>query len=57
LIDTRRNRKELVEQKWLSAQELLVYQNTSGEELVRQIASGEIKTKVQKDDSSEEFVG
>lgn len=49
LIDSRRDRKDLAEQRWLSAQDLLVYRNTSNEELVRQITSGEIKAKVQND--------
>lgn len=49
LIDERRTRKELVEPKWLTTRELLIYLNLSQRELLRQIASGEIKTKLQKD--------
>ena len=49
LIDSYRSRKDLVEQKWLNSRELLVYLNVSKEGLLGQIASGEIKTKIQKD--------
>jgi len=48
LIDCYRRRPELVEPKWLSAQDVLVYLNLSNEELIRQIINGEIKTKPQK---------
>lgn len=48
LIDSYRSRKDLVEQKWLNSQELLVYLNVSKKGLLGKIASGEIKTKVQK---------
>ena len=49
LIDNYRKRPDLVEQKWLSAQDLLVYLNLTNEELIEQISRGEIKTKLQKD--------
>jgi hypothetical protein len=49
LIDSYRMRDDLIEQKWLDARELFVYVGLSREELLRQIASGEIKTKLQKD--------
>jgi hypothetical protein len=49
LIDSYRKRNDLVEQKWLNAPELFVYLNLSKEELLRQITSGEIRTRLQKD--------
>jgi hypothetical protein len=49
LIDNYRKRADLVEQKLLSTQDLLIYLNLPSEELIGQIAVGEIKTKPQKD--------
>jgi hypothetical protein len=49
LIDNYRKRADLVEQKLLSTQDLLIYLNLPNEELIGQIAVGEIKTKPQKD--------
>jgi|WetSurMetagenome_2_1015567.scaffolds.fasta_scaffold18864_3 hypothetical protein len=49
LIDNYASRKDLLEQKWLSTQELLVYSRLSNEELVERIVSGEISARQQKD--------
>jgi len=49
LIDNYRGREDLVEQKWLNLQDVLVYLNLSNEELIRQITTGEIKAKPQQD--------
>ena len=37
LIDNYRRREDLVEQKWLSTQDLLIYLNLPHEELIKQI--------------------
>lgn len=49
LIDKYRKREDLVEQKWLTTQDILIYLNLSNEELTRQIYAGHIKAKMQKD--------
>lgn len=49
LIDNYRKRPDLVEQEWLSAQDLLVYLNLTSGELIGQISRHEIKSKLQKD--------
>jgi hypothetical protein len=49
LIDSYKNRKDLAEQKWLKAHEVLDYLNLANDELLKRIASGEIKAKSQKD--------
>ena len=49
LIDNYRNREDLVEQKWLNAKELLIYLGLPNNELIQQMASGEIKVKLPKD--------
>jgi hypothetical protein len=49
LVDNYRKRADLVEQKWLSTQDLLIYLNLPNEELIGQIATGEIKTRPRKD--------
>ncbi|MFW6118611.1 MAG: hypothetical protein ACOC6R_03865 [Chloroflexota bacterium] len=48
LIDNYRRRAQLVEQKWLSTRDLLIYLNLPKEELIEQIAIGEIKTRLPK---------
>jgi hypothetical protein len=42
-------RKELVVQRWLHTREIMPYLNLSQEELLRRVASGELKSTVQKD--------
>ncbi len=42
-------REDLVEQKWISTEELLVYMNLPNTELIQKIASGEIRVKLPKD--------
>jgi hypothetical protein len=49
LIDSYRLRPDLALERWLKTQELLVYLGLSGDDLLRQIASGEIKVKSQQD--------
>ena len=49
LIDKRRVRADLVEQKWLGTRDISVYLNLSDDDLIRGVASGAIKTKLQKD--------
>ena len=49
LIDNYRKRPDLLEQVWLSAQDLLVYFNLTSEELILQIRKREIKSKLKKD--------
>jgi hypothetical protein len=49
LIDNRKSRKDLVEQRWLTTGQVLVYLNLSHGELIGQITSGEIKVRRQKD--------
>ena len=48
LIDNYRKRADLVEQKLLSAEDLLVYLSLPHEDVIGQITTGEIKTKQQK---------
>lgn len=52
LIDLYMTRADLVSGKWLSTQDLLVYLNSSHEELVEQISKGDIKTRLKKDGSA-----
>ena len=49
LIDKYRQRKDLVEKKWFNVQDILTYLNLTTDELVKQVASGEIEAKRQKD--------
>lgn len=49
LIDNYGKRADLVEQKWLSARELLLYLGLSRDALFAQIETCKIKVKVQKD--------
>jgi len=49
LIDSYRERRDLLEQKWLSAREVLTYLDETGDRICTRIASGEIKIKRQKD--------
>ncbi len=49
LVDKYRSRPELIEQKWLSVEDALVYLSLSSHSLIQFIASGEVRTKCQKD--------
>ena len=49
LIGRYGSREDLVERRWLSTHELLVYLNLPEERLLTEVISGEIKTKIQKD--------
>ena len=49
LIDSYTTRQELVERRWLSTRELVVYLGVPSEELVRRITAGEIGVRLQQD--------
>ena len=49
LIDSYTTRQELVERRWLSTQELVVYLGVPIEELVRRITVGEIAVRLRQD--------
>src|SRR4051812_36161473 len=48
LINAYRLRSDLIEQRWLNTAELFVYLNLSNDELLRQIAAGEIIARIKK---------
>jgi hypothetical protein len=50
LIDSYRERKDLIELKWLNLKDVLAYLNLSNAELFRRITIKEIKAKLQKDE-------
>ena len=49
LVDNYIIREDLVEKKWLSFQDIMVYLGLSNEELMKRITTGEIKAKPKKD--------